>query len=129
MTEFAQYTKALFTQEFMLLRQFIGNSAPERQLGFEIDTHKVRRLKSRFRRTAGVETIVIYAITLSGFKNLYPACGIGRGKSRFREHQPVMLAAQECFTAVYLQLKLICFELSEAYRKAAYLAAVAERYL
>ena len=92
---------------------FCGYRTPERKLRLHIYTKLICRCECRIGRTAGMKTVVIYAVTLCCFQSVLPRFYITRSKARQRPDKTVVLSSEEAFTAVYKQFSAFACKRNE----------------
>ncbi|MNN85518.1 hypothetical protein D3C81_2028180 [compost metagenome] len=86
------------------------NRSPEWKLRLHVDPEQVRSGKSCFRRTAGVETVMVDAVGFGNTKNSHPFLYVGRGVAGQWEDQPVVFAAQKGLLSIDRKLVAVRLE-------------------
>ena len=98
-----------------------GNRSPERKLRLHIDTNLICGGKCGVGRTAGVETVMVYAIAFGNFKTFFPIVNITGSISGKRKNHSVVLSSEKRLTAVYEQFPVITRECDKAERGIEYI--------
>ena len=107
--ELVQNSVALFDKIALTVVKLLLDRAPERQLRFKVDAKLISSLESSLGRTAGVETIVVYAVFLCGFHHFQPRCLVHRRCARHREDHSIVFSSQEHSFAIYKKLSAFGF--------------------